>query len=33
MAKLNPDGSVEVMGRGSAISSNVAFSATYETEQ
>ena len=33
MAKLNPDGSVEVMGRGSAISSNVAFSATYEAEQ
>lgn len=33
MAKLDPDGSVYAMGRGSAISSNVAFSATYEAEQ
>nr|DAP82133.1 MAG TPA: receptor binding protein [Caudoviricetes sp.] len=33
MAKLNPDGSVEVMGRGSSIGGNVAVAATYEAEQ
>lgn len=30
MAKLDPDGSVEVMGRGSSISGNVTFSAVYD---
>lgn len=33
MAKLDPDGSVEVMGRGSSIGGNVTFVATFEAEQ
>lgn len=33
MAKLNPDGSVEAMGRGSSIGGNATFAAAYEAEQ
>ena len=33
MAKLDPDGSVSVMGRGSSIGGNATFVATYEAEQ
>ena len=33
MARLDPDGSVEAMGRGSSIGGNVTFAATYEAEQ
>lgn len=33
MARLNPNGSVEVLGRGSSLGGNVTFAATYEAEQ
>ena len=33
MAKLDPDGSVDAMGRGSSIGGNVTFAAAYEAEQ
>lgn len=33
MARLDQDGSVSVLGRGSSIGGNVTFAATYEEEQ
>lgn len=33
MARLNPNGSVDAMGRGNSIGGNVTFVATYEAEQ
>lgn len=33
MARLDPDGSVEAMGRGNSIGGNATFAATYEAEQ
>ena len=33
MAKLDPDGSVDAMGRGSSIGGNATFIAAYEAEQ
>ena len=33
MARLDPDGSVEVMGRGISIGGNVTFAVSYEAEQ
>lgn len=33
MARLDPDGSVSVLGRGSSIGGNVTFAAAYEAEQ